>query len=506
MIEKLLIVLVSLCVPLCLFSQNQLVLRGEILDKNTGQGIPYVQIKIKNSSIGVITNFEGEFRLNIPNQFQEDTLQVSSIGYNDRKILIQELLNEDFVSLRLANRIYSIEEIAIQDKKKKELTGSDIVRKAINRIKQNYPREEQVLSGYYRDYLWKDDTYFNLMEAAIKVYDPGFAKYDYKHTQTVLEQFRFSNAYEVDTSFANSYASGEKVIPEMQMGYRGGNEFSILRLHDPIRNYRRPSFAFIYVFQRDFRLFHEFQVDSVLIQDKDILYEISFSLKESPVFSHIVRGKIFIRASDFAILKLSYANLFRPEDPEEGIRYEILLEYQEYEEKMYLKYVSMNNYLLARKPGPIFQVEKVAVTNNKKRVNVTFSMPLEIESSENIENYTLSIKGNSYKIESIHHLDMNKVELVLQKPITTKSVEEMRLEVHNIKSAYGNLVNTIPMESMYQYREFFVNKIELPNDEPVDVQSFMDKERSIYTHSVAEKPGFWENYNYVLNQALRKNR
>ena len=502
--QKLLIALCSLVFPFLLFSQNRILLDGEVVEKSSKVGIPYAQVKIKNTSIGVVTNFSGEFRIHIPPQFRQDTLQISSIGFATTRIPIQQLIGRDFLSINLGKRIYTLEEISIRDKKRKELNASEIVRKALTHIKQNYSREEQILRGYYRDYLWKDSSYLNLLEAAVKVYDPGFAKHDYRYTDIVLEQYRFSHAHEIDTSYNETYTTGDKIIPEMKMGYAGGNEFAILRLHDPIRNYKHSSFAFVYVLRNHFREFHEFQVDSVLLQDEDILYEISFSLKKNVSFNHIIQGKIFIRATDFAIVKFSYQNLFRPEDPEKGVRYEILVEYQDFEGRMALKYISMNNYLLVRKQGPVFEVTKAELSKNKDLLIITFNKPLEFQSSENPKNYQVKIKGSPCKILRVNHVDIAQVELVLEKNSSSYSSKDLNLEVINVKSAYGDLINIVPMESMYQYREFFVNEIKDGNTEPVDVQTFMDKELSIYEQSVEKKSGFWEDYNFVLSQPLKK--
>lgn len=502
---KLLILFISVGFPFLLQGQTHILLQGEVIDSGDKTGIPFAQVKINQTSIGVITNFAGEFRLHIPQAFSQDTLQFSSIGYVTSQIPIQQLIQKDFLSISLGKRIYTLDEVAIRDKKRKNLDADEIVRKALTHIKQNYPREEQILSGYYRDYLWKDSSYLNLLEAAVKVYDPGFAKYDYKHTELALEQFRFSNAHKIDTSFSDTYSSGNKIIPDMQMNYAGGNEFAVLRLHDPIRNYRHPSFAFVFVLRNHFREFHTFQLDSVLLQEEDILYEISFSLKPNSTFKHLVKGKIFIRATDFAIFKFSYQNLFRPEDSEEGIRYEILVEYQEFEGRMALKYISMNNYLLVRKNAPVFQVKKTELSPDGKRLFVSFNQPLEFRSSENPDNYKLYVKGKASSILKVSHLDIDKVALYLQKSFSHNSYKDFTLEVTQVSSVYGDVINTVLMEPMYQYREFFVNKIELPGTEPVDVHTFMDKEQSIYDHSIEEKTAFWESYNFVLSQPLKKN-
>ncbi|MEL6252872.1 MAG: carboxypeptidase-like regulatory domain-containing protein [Bacteroidota bacterium] len=316
--------------PLLSIGQSWKRIPGEVKGRRTGRGIPYAQVRILNSSIGVITNFSGEFRISIPERHFNDTLRISSIGYQSKDISIQTLLDSIFLSVSLGERIYSLEEIAIKEKRGKELHPEEIVRRAVNRVKRNLPDEEMMLKGFYRDYLLKGGEYINLMEAALKVYDKGIQTYDHKKTQIELEQFRFRQDIQIDTFQSGSYASGEKKIPEMEMNYAGQNEFSILRLHDPIRNFKHPSFAFVFITNKYFLAYHNFKLDSLIIQDENFLYAISFDLIDDPFYKHIIEGKLFIRASDFAILKFSYTNFFMPEEEEEGVRYEVLVEYQDF--------------------------------------------------------------------------------------------------------------------------------------------------------------------------------
>ena len=495
--------IILILLPAFAMGQSWKRIPGEVRDSRNGQGIPYAQIRILNSSLGVITNFSGEFRISIPTRHFRDTLRISSIGYQSQDIPIQTLLDSAFLSVSLGERVYSLEEIAIKEKRGKELRPEEIVRRAVNRVKKNVPDEEMMLKGFYRDYLYREGEYVNLMEAALKVYDKGIQTYDYKRTQVELEQFRFRQDIQIDTSLSGSYATGEKTIPEMEMNYAGRNEFAILRLHDPIRNFKQPSFAFVFITNRYFLNFHQFKLDSLIIQDDDFLYEISFDLKEDPVYKHIIEGKLFIRASDFAILKFSYTNYFMPDEAEEGVRYEILVEYQDFKDKMVLKYISMNNYLNARIGNPSFRIKEVVADTSANRLLLRFNKPLDFRSSGDPKNYKVWIDGLRYKVEKIIHNDPSEVSIPFKRKLAISSPDQIRLETGNILSSYGEILNVYPTASMYQYREFFVNEVEIGEWKEGE-KAFMDKEIPIYQSEVEAIPSFWENYNMVLSQPLKK--
>ena len=489
--------------PLLSIGQSWKRIPGEVKDRRNGKGIPYAQVRILNSSIGVITNFSGEFRLVIPTEHFRDTIRISSIGYQSRYIPIQSLLDSNFISVSLGTREYSLKEISIKEKRGKELRPEEIVRRAVNRVKKNVPNEEMMLKGFYRGYLLREGEYVNLMEAALKVYDKGIQSYDYKKTQVELEQFRFRQDILIDTFQSGSYASGEKKIPEMEMNYAGQNEFSILRLHDPIRNFKHPSFAFVFITNKYFLNFHNFKLDSLIIQDTDFLYEISFDMVDDPNYKHLIEGKLFIRASDFAILKFSYINHFKPEEPEEGIRYEILVEYQDFKDKMVLKYISMNNYLNARIGNPTFKIDTVIADTSINCLVLRFNKSLDFRSSGDPKNYKVWIDGVRWKIERIIHDDPSSVSIPFNKKLEVYRPDQIRLETGNILSSYGEILNAYPTASMYQYREFFVNEVEIGEWKEAE-RDFMNKELPLYRSEVKAIPGFWENYNMVLSQPLKK--
>ena len=53
--------------------------KGKILDENTGDPLPFVNIGIKDTSVGAFTNEDGVFRMELPAGVY--TLVISSVGF-----------------------------------------------------------------------------------------------------------------------------------------------------------------------------------------------------------------------------------------------------------------------------------------------------------------------------------------------------------------------------------------------------------------------------------------
>ncbi|MEM7548473.1 MAG: TonB-dependent receptor [Bacteroidota bacterium] len=92
---------------------QQLKLIGKVLDQKSNP-LFAVNIFVKgNTTIGVITDFEGYFEMNIPIENLKDTLQLSYIGFENQFVPIATLVNNKNVSLVLKESLDLLKEVII---------------------------------------------------------------------------------------------------------------------------------------------------------------------------------------------------------------------------------------------------------------------------------------------------------------------------------------------------------------------------------------------------------
>ncbi|WP_299123199.1 carboxypeptidase-like regulatory domain-containing protein [uncultured Tenacibaculum sp.] len=93
-------------------------LKSTIIDSETKEGIPFVNIWIENENIGTSSNEKGEFELNINSP---KTIVISAIGYETKKIHSNTIKK----SITLIPQLIQLDEIAITTKKKnkKQIIG-----------------------------------------------------------------------------------------------------------------------------------------------------------------------------------------------------------------------------------------------------------------------------------------------------------------------------------------------------------------------------------------------
>lgn len=91
------IILILFLSPLFGFAQN---IKGFILDKKNNLPIPDANIILNQSDTNTTTDEKGEFNLKISRKLQEnDSLNVSHIGYNPKKISLSELKKNNLILL-----------------------------------------------------------------------------------------------------------------------------------------------------------------------------------------------------------------------------------------------------------------------------------------------------------------------------------------------------------------------------------------------------------------------
>ncbi len=94
---------------------------GVITDEDTGEGLPGASVQVKGTSNGTITDMNGSFQLNVP---EESILIVSFIGYQAREVQVS---NQSKIHVALGFDVTSLQEVVVvgyTSERKKDLTGS----------------------------------------------------------------------------------------------------------------------------------------------------------------------------------------------------------------------------------------------------------------------------------------------------------------------------------------------------------------------------------------------
>jgi len=337
---KWIIPLIFFLISFNLYSQ-QVFIKGKIADSESGEGVSFAHIGICYKSIGTVANDNGDYEFRIPDHVLDDTLCATAIGYETFKIPVSELKGLFNFDIQLNPQTSILDNILIIDEK---ITGKRVVAKAIARLNKNYPKKPFLLVGYYRDYLKKNKEYISMLEGVFTIDDKGFRQPTDK-TEIRINQLRHTNNYvNVFREFVSEFNkdSTKLLMHGVSPGFKG-NEFSNLYYHNPIRNHNL-SVPFIGIFDTFAQRKYDYEIEYYTYVDGKEVYVINISPNKKFRFTHVsIKGKLFIRTDNYAIVKFNYA-YFVTKRLETKKWFELNVEYREFENKMYLKYYSFMNY------------------------------------------------------------------------------------------------------------------------------------------------------------------
>jgi CubicO group peptidase (beta-lactamase class C family) len=98
---------------------SQVILTGKVLDQTMRTPLAYVNIGLKNTAIGTISNPDGTFSIRIPEKHRKDTVLFSALGYGKKIIPIRFLNTGKSQTILLAERSILLSDVVVSAKKEK---------------------------------------------------------------------------------------------------------------------------------------------------------------------------------------------------------------------------------------------------------------------------------------------------------------------------------------------------------------------------------------------------
>lgn len=365
------ILFLFLCLTTTLsFSQTEV--KNKIVDFGTLLPIESASIYVKNTTIGTVSNQDGKFVLQVPKEFQTDTLIISSIGYKSYKIPVNEFDNTEEVYLE--EDIASLDEIVLVAETRPK-TGNDIMLKALEKLSSNLPDSSYIQKGFLRHKERNAKEFKWLIESAITVYDSGYADSLTNHLKINVDQMRKSyDLREVDSMFSYySYLKRYENYKKLKAKNLRRDTIKTASLVNAIKwndtrvnglenlfkgklNMVRNANNSAALFGEDILDKHQFELDTVLVDNDRKIYKIKIKegrayvdLETDGIFNggYHANGWIYIYWDNYAIKKIEY-ELVAASDAQKSrsktlfgtqTNHKLVMTYMEYKDKMYPNYI-----------------------------------------------------------------------------------------------------------------------------------------------------------------------
>lgn len=264
------------------FAQKKLVLSGAIVDKQTNEALPFVNIRIAGTLQGIASDYEGYFEIEVDTTMKSKRLSFSAIGYNVSTISIERYLKYNISTINLEPKTYGLDGIVISSESK---VLYRIMNDASEAIPRNYFNRAISYKALYQSEYFENDSSIRKRDALVNLSDAnGYGKRNNAY-QSI--NYDFENVYR-DFNI-ESLADGTTQMDELL-------EFDIVR---NAQNVLDPNFLFEY----DLTLEAEetYNYDSVWV----IGYQLSNPelSRSGDYYAERYQGKIFISKATNVIYK-----------------------------------------------------------------------------------------------------------------------------------------------------------------------------------------------------------
>jgi hypothetical protein len=361
----------------CFFGHTQIVVSSKVINSDNQKPIPSVNVYIKNTTIGVVTNLDGVFQINIPKKNIDGILMFSAMGYEILEIDISELKQGVSEKIKLKSSTTLLDEVIVSAKN--NLEANKIVQLAFDSYNKNFPLNPFIAQGFLRHTEKTKKEYKWLVEAAIEVYDLGFDKPSNSIKANVLEIRKSIDNRHIDTLRAYNWyleqVKGQsirkawkktpdlKTVPKQELqkainhydtyftlpGWKQSFFYSLFSTNiNKIRYYNQKKAAFN---EKELFKNFSFKLDTIMAHKNNEVYKIKITAPKKAYKRYgkdfVPFGWIYIRKKDYAILEFEYTTIM-------GKHYEdflgkifgtrisssLKLKFIEIEGKMYLNYMS----------------------------------------------------------------------------------------------------------------------------------------------------------------------
>lgn len=141
---------------------------GKVIDNTTRKPVVFANVYLIGSSLGTVTNADGEFVLKVPIAELSRKVGFSNLGYKNLVVALSEMKAKDNL-IRLEIAATSLEEVIIRSDDPIEL-----LRMAYRRIHENYNKEPEMQVGFYRETVKQNRNYVAVAEAVLDVYKSSY--------------------------------------------------------------------------------------------------------------------------------------------------------------------------------------------------------------------------------------------------------------------------------------------------------------------------------------------
>lgn len=249
-------------------------LSGILYDHFTEEPISFAAIGINNSTIGTISNQDGEFKLIIPDSLSQSIVRFSHVGYQNHEIEAFILAGQD-IRLSLEPKVFPLQEIVVR-----VVNPKDVLMEMMKFREMNYSRDPVYLTTFYREGIEYKKKNIELTEGVLKLYKTGYQNDPKTDQVKLLKMRRVIKPQAKDTIF-----------PKMKSGINSCLILDVIKDTPEFLNAEDENYIFRHT---DITVIDDRRVNVISFEQKDFIH--------SPLY----KGELFIDAENHALVRAHF--------------------------------------------------------------------------------------------------------------------------------------------------------------------------------------------------------
>lgn len=250
-------------------------LHGKVIDRRSGDPLAYATIALYGTSLGSITNQEGEFSFKIPAHLSDPVLVISFMGFKQKLIPVVYPLREN-LTIAMERELIPLQEVIIR--------FSDpvlLLKEAMDRFPENYLDEHATMTAFYRESVKRSSHFLIYSEAVL---DVAKAPYD---ANLQSDAIRIRKGRKITDVTAE-----DTIMVKLRSGISTSFNLDVIK--------HRPDFL-----QADFTERYDLEFSDLMIYGERLVYVISFKQK-SGIPEPLFQGQLYLDQESLALLAADF--------------------------------------------------------------------------------------------------------------------------------------------------------------------------------------------------------
>jgi hypothetical protein len=250
-------------------------LRGRVVDKRSGKTLPFATIALLESSLGSISNQQGEFSFKIPLDLRDPMMVVSYMGYKSKMLPVSYPL-EDELTIELEKDLIPLQEVIIR-----YTDPVKLLQEAIRRIPGNYLDDHATMTAFYRESVKRNDHCMVYSEAVLDVAKAPYASLSASDHIGIVKRRKITDVTTEDT-----------LVVKLRSGITTSMSLDVMK--------NRPDFL-----EEDFQDRYNLDFTDMMTYGDRMVYVISFVQKKE-INDLLFKGQVYLDQETLAVIAVDF--------------------------------------------------------------------------------------------------------------------------------------------------------------------------------------------------------